>query len=91
MPDIAGIGVYNGKEFGIYIGNGQVIFCSESISHTEKTALHCGIWSSWCTFDAINYPQEVRSKIEELKLCSGITAEPEQEETEECELQMGGM
>ena len=66
MPDIAGIGVYNGEEFGIYIGNGQVIFCSESIGHAEKTALHCGIWSSWCTFDAIEYPPEVRSRIEEL-------------------------
>jgi len=86
MPDIAGIGVYNGEELGIYIGNEQVIFCSESIGHAEKTTLHCGIWSSWCTFDAVDYPPQAWQELD-----SGITAEPEQEENEGCELQMGGM
>lgn len=67
MPDVAGIGVFNGEEFGVYAGNGEVIFCSESVGHTEKTILTCGIWTSWCTFDAIEYPQEVWDAIQALQ------------------------
>lgn len=46
MPDVAGIGVSNGEKFGVYTGNGEVIFCSESVGHAEKTMLACGIWTS---------------------------------------------
>ena len=67
MPDVAGIGVFNGEEFGVYAGNGEVIFCSESVGHTEKTILTCGIWTSWCTFDAVEYPQEVWDAIQALQ------------------------
>ncbi|MDE7120840.1 MAG: hypothetical protein K2O42_01605, partial [Oscillospiraceae bacterium] len=67
MPDVAGIGVFNGEEFGVYAGNDEVIFCSESVGHAEKTDLTCGIWTSWCTFDAVEYPQEVWDIIQALQ------------------------
>lgn len=67
MPDVAGVGVCNGEEFGVYVGNGEVIFCSESVGHVEKTALTCGIWTSWCTFDAVIYPQEVWDAVQALQ------------------------
>ena len=75
MPDVAGIGMFSGEEFGIYIGNGEVIFCSESIGHAEKTTLNSGLWTSWCTFDAVEYPQEVWDRIDELN----TPEEPEEE------------
>ena len=79
MPDVAGIGVFSGEEFGIYVGNSQVIFCSESIGHAEKTTLNCGLWTSWCTFDAVEYPQEVWDRIDELN----TPEEPEEERHDE--------
>ncbi|MDE6730191.1 MAG: hypothetical protein K2J71_05385 [Oscillospiraceae bacterium] len=68
MPDVAGIGVFNGEEFGIYAGNDEVIFCSEIVGHAEKTDLTCGIWTNWCTFDAVEYPQEVWNAVQALQL-----------------------
>ena len=67
MPDVAGIGVCNGEEFGVYTGNGEVIFCSESVGHAEKTDLTCGMWTSWCTFYAVEYPQEVWDAVQALQ------------------------
>ena len=75
MPDVAGIGVFNDEKFGVYAGNGEVIFCSESIGHAEKTDLTCGIWTSWCTFDAVEYPQEVWDAVQALQ-----PEEPEENE-----------
>ena len=80
MPDVPGLGVFNDDEFGIYIGNGEVIFCCESIGHDEKTTPGCGLWINWCTFDAVDYPQEVWDWIDELNTPE---KEPEQNQEEE--------
>ena len=59
IPDIEGIGVFNGKEFGVYIGGGEAIFSSAMGGCVQRQALSDGNWNSWCTFDAVTYPQEV--------------------------------
>ena len=56
IPDIEGIGVYNGKEFGVYIGGGEVIF-SSAMGGVQRQALSDGNWTKWCTFKDITYPQ----------------------------------
>ena len=66
MPDIAGIGLFDGNNFGIYVGNGDAIFASYDIRNIVKSPVLEGNWISWCTFDGIDYPQEVTDKINEI-------------------------
>lgn len=59
LPDIQGVGVFNGTDFGVYIGGGEVVFSSAIGGCVQRQALSDGDWTSWCTFDAVTYPQEV--------------------------------
>ncbi len=59
MPDIQGVGVFNGTDFGVYIGGGEVVFSSAIGGCVQRQALSDGDWTSWCTFDAVSYPKEV--------------------------------
>ena len=77
MPDSKGIGVYNGNEFGVYVGGGEVVF-SSAMSGVQRQRLTDGSWTAWCTFDAVKYPQEVQDKINELH---GTSTEATNEET----------
>ena len=66
MPDSKGVGVYNGSEFGVYVGGGEVVF-SSAMGGIQRQRLTDGGWTAWCTFDAISYPQEVDDRINELQ------------------------
>lgn len=59
MPDIQGVGVFNGTDFGVYVGGGEVVFSSAIGGCVQRQALSDGEWNSWCTFDAVSYPEEV--------------------------------
>ncbi len=76
MPDVAGIGFFDGYNFGVYVGNGDAIFASYDAGKVVKLPVSEGNWISWCTFDGIDYPQEVIDKIEEIQ-------NPTEENTEE--------
>jgi hypothetical protein len=67
MPDIQGMGVFNGTGFGVYVGGGQVVFSSAIGGCVQQQALEYGNWTSWCTFDAVSYPQEVWDRVNELR------------------------
>ena len=66
MPDVQGVGVSNGDDFGVYVGEGQVVFSSAIGGCVQQQALEYGDWTSWCTFDAVSYPQEVWDRVNEL-------------------------
>ena len=66
MPDVKGVGVFNGSEFGVYAGGGEVVF-SSAMGGVQQQSLADGGWTSWCTFDAVTYPQEVQDRINELQ------------------------
>lgn len=76
MPDIAGIGLFDGNHFGVYVGNGNAIFASYDEGNILKSPVSEGNWVSWCTFEGIDYPQEVTDKINEIQ-------NPTEENTEE--------
>lgn len=59
MPDIQGVGVFNGADFGVYVGGGEVVFSSAIGGCVQRQALSDGNWTTWCTFDAVSYPKEV--------------------------------
>ena len=66
MPEVAGIGLFNGSKHGIYIGNGEVVFSSADCGYVTKENVSNGSWTSWCTYEGIDYPQEVEDTIESL-------------------------
>lgn len=65
MPEVAGVGLFDGSQHGIYMGDGEVIYCSESVGYVTKDLVSNGGWVSWCTYEGVDYPQEVRDKIDE--------------------------
>lgn len=36
MPDVAGIGLFDGSQHGIYVGNGEVVYSSETLGYVTK-------------------------------------------------------
>ena len=66
MPEVVGIGVFDGSQHGIYVGNGEVIFSSADCGYVTKEPVSNGSWTSWCTYMGIEYPQEVEDAIESL-------------------------
>lgn len=82
MPEVAGIGLFDGNNFGIYVGNGDVVFASYDVESIVKSPVTEGNWISWCTFEGINYPQEVTDKINEIQNPTGENTEEENENGE---------
>ena len=66
MPEVVGIGLFDGSQHGIYVGNGEVVYSSESVGYVTKEPVSNGSWTSWCTYEGIEYPQEVEDAIESL-------------------------
>ena len=79
MPDVPGIGVYNGSEFGVYGGNGEIFFSSADGRLVQKSSVTDARWTEWVTFVGIEYPQSLWEYIDELN------APPETESTEQGE------
>lgn len=65
MPEVAGVGLFDGSQHGIYMGDGEVVYSSEAIGYVTKDLVSNGGWTSWCTYEGVDYPQEVRDKIDE--------------------------
>ena len=72
MPETAGIGLFDGSKHGIYVGNGKVIYSSESLGYVTKENVSNGSWTSWCTYEGVDYPQEVTDAIESLNEDSSL-------------------
>lgn len=67
MPEVVGIGLFDGSQHGIYVGNGEVIFSSADFGYVTKEVVSNGGWTSWCTYMGIEYPQEVDDAINDLR------------------------
>jgi len=67
MPEVAGIGLFDGSQHGIYVGDGEVIFASRDCGYVNKDFVSNGSWTSWCTYEGVDYPQEVQDKINEIQ------------------------
>ena len=66
MPDVAGIGLFDGSQHGIYVGNGEVVYSTETLGYVTKEPVSNGSWTSWCTYEGVDYPQEVLNAINEI-------------------------
>ena len=81
MPDVAGIGLFDGNNFGVYVGNGDAVFASYDEGRIVKSPVLEGNWVGWCTFEGMDYPQEVQNAIDEIQ----NTTEENTEEKNESE------
>ena len=75
LPDVPGIGVYSGSAFGVYVGNGQVVFACDDGAPVQMVSVTDPRWTCWVTFEDILYPQEMWEYIDEMN----APKEPEQE------------
>ena len=66
MPKVAGLGLFDGSKHVIYVGNGEVVYSSESVGYVTKEPVSNGSWTSWCTYDGVTYPQEVTDAIQSV-------------------------
>ena len=58
-PEVKGIGLYDGEQFGIYVGNDKVVYASKDKGCIVKESVTEGHWTKWCTYDDIRYPSEI--------------------------------
>ena len=82
MPDVAGIGLFDGSQHGIYVGNGEVVYSSETLGYVTKEPVSNGSWTSWCTYEGVDYPQEVLNAFNEINNVTEENTEESNEETE---------
>lgn len=82
MPDVAGIGLFDGSQHGIYVGDGEVVYSSETLGYVTKEPVSNGSWTSWCTYEGVDYPQEVLNAINEINNVTEENTEESNEETE---------
>ena len=58
-PEVKGIGLYDGEQFGIYVGNDKVVYASKDKGCVIKESVSVGHWTKWCTYDDIRYTSEI--------------------------------
>ena len=59
MPDEVGIILSDGTDFGVYIGNGEVIFASEELGYVTKEKVADGAWNSWSSISGAAYNTDI--------------------------------
>ena len=59
-PEVKGIGLYDGEQFGIYVGNDKVVFASKDKGCIVKESVSEGHWTKWITYDGVKYPSEIQ-------------------------------
>lgn len=50
MPEVAEIGLFDGTQHGIYVGNGEVVFSSADCGYVTKDLVSNGSWTNWCIY-----------------------------------------
>ena len=59
-PEFKGIGLYDGEQFGIYVGNDKVVYASKDKGCVIKESVSVGHWTKWITYDGVKYPSEIQ-------------------------------
>lgn len=59
-PEVKGIGLYDGEQFGIYVGNDKVVYASKDKGCIVKESVSEGHWTKWITYDGVKYPSEIQ-------------------------------
>ena len=65
IPEIPGLAVWHAGHIGIYIGNGQVIHASGTMTGVIQTPIESSGWTHWLKIPYINYIEETEEPYEE--------------------------
>ena len=60
MPDEAGTILSDGSNFGVYIGDGKVIFASKDLGYVTKDKVDNGAWNSWSSISGAAYNTAIK-------------------------------
>lgn len=60
MPDEAGIILSDGSNYGVYIGNGEVVFASKESGCVTKEKVANGAWNSWSSISGAAYNTAIK-------------------------------
>ena len=55
MPDEAGNILSDGTNYGVYIGDGEVVFASKNLGYVTKDKVANGAWNSWTSISGAAY------------------------------------
>ena len=59
MPDEEGIVLFDGTNFGVYVGSGEVVFSSRDSGCVTKASVADGAWNQWAEVTGIQYNTEI--------------------------------
>ena len=59
MPDEEGVVLFDGTNFGVYVGGGEVVFSSADSSCVTKALVTDGAWNQWAEVTGIQYNTEI--------------------------------
>ena len=59
MPDEEGVVLFDGTNFGVYVGGGEVIFSSADVGCVTKASVTDGTWNQWAEVTGIQYSTEI--------------------------------
>lgn len=60
MPDEAGNILSDGTNFGVYIGDGEVVFASKNLGYVTKDKVANGAWNSWTSISGAAYNTAIK-------------------------------
>ncbi len=60
MPNEAGVILSDGENYGVYVGNGEVIFASESLGYVTRDKVSNGTWNSWSSVHGTAYNTDIK-------------------------------
>ncbi|MBQ3567146.1 MAG: hypothetical protein IJA12_08195, partial [Oscillospiraceae bacterium] len=59
MPDEEGVVLFDGTNFGVYVGSGEVVFSSADSGCVTKASVADGAWNQWAEVTGIQYNMEI--------------------------------
>ncbi len=54
MPEVAGVGLFDGSKHGIYVGNGEVVFSSADCGYVTKEVFQTAVGQAGVPMKALN-------------------------------------
>ena len=60
MPDEAGVILSDGENYGVYVGNCEVIFASESLGYVTRDKVSNGTWNAWSSVHGTAYNTDIK-------------------------------
>lgn len=61
LPETVGVGLFDGQNFAVYIGNGEAVYCTQQPGYVTRELVSQHNWTDWVTFEGVSYPDSENS------------------------------